>query len=216
MQRLDLFGAVTAATLLSVGSASASVVTLTFEGIGDENPIGNYYNGGAGGNLGISFGSDSLAIVSSQDGGTGNFTNAPSGDTVAFFLNGPGDVMNVAAGFKTGFGFYYADQVGFTGNVNVYSGLNGTGRLLASLTLPSTPDPYNVFVPVGVAFAGKAESVIFGGSANYIAFDNVTLGASMPTTVPEPVSIGLLGVGLACLGVAARRRGSASPPIAIT
>ncbi len=114
--------------------------------------------------------------------------------------------MNVAAGFKTGFSFFYADQVGFTGSVSVFSGLSGTGSLLASLSLPSTPDPYNVFVPVGVAFAGTALSVIFSGAANFIAFDNITLGASSPIQTPEPVSMALLGTGLVGLGMVHRRK----------
>ena len=200
--------AIIAGVVLSAHSAAASVVTLTFEGIGDENPIGDHYSGGAGGNLGISSGPDSLAVVSNQDEGSGNFTNAPSGDTIAFFLNGPGDVMNVARGFKTGFGFYYADQTGFTGSVQLYGGLNGTGKLLADLTLPSMPDPFSVFVPIGVAFKDTAESVIFGGSANYIGFDNVTLGAAIPVGVPEPISMGVFGAGLAILAtvVTGRRR----------
>ena len=175
------------ALMLMGGPTKANVITLTFEGLGDQEEVLNYYNGGFGGNgsgpgpnYGITFGSDSLAIISDTAGGSGNFTNAPSGDTIVFFLSGVGDVMNVAAGFTTGFSFYYADQVGFTGSVGVYSGLDGTGSLLASLSLPSTPDPYNVFVPIGVTFAGTAESVIFGGSANYIGFDNITLGSSTP------------------------------------
>jgi hypothetical protein len=174
------------------GVARSDVVTLTFEGLGNLAPVGNFYNGGPGGNLGIAFGPDSLAIISTAAGGTGNFSNAPSGSTVLFFLSGPGDVMNVAAGFDTGFSFYYADQVGFTGSVSVFSGLNGTGSLLASLSLPSTPNPYNVFVPIGVSFNGTAESVIFSGSADFIAFDNVTLGASSPNPVPGPIA----GAGL--------------------
>ncbi len=207
MRRLLQSAAVIAGAVLSAHTAAASVVTLTFEGIGNNNQIGNYYDGGAGGNLGVSFGADSLSLVSTQEGGSGSFTNAPSGDTVAYFLTGAGDVMNVAHGFNTGFGFYYADQVGFTGSIQVYSGLNGKGALLANLLLPSTPDPYNVFVPIGVAFKGTAESVIFGGSANYIAFDNVTLGATIPVGVPEPVSMGVFGAGLAVLAtVVARRR----------
>lgn len=113
--------------------------------------------------------------------------------------------MNVAGGFTTGFSFYYADQVGFTGTVNVYSGPSGTGTLLASLSLPSTPDPYNVFVPVGVTFSGTADSVIFSGAANFIGFDNITLGSGTPT-VPEPYSLALLGTGLLGLGLVRARR----------
>src|ERR1039458_6204384 len=92
-------------------AANAGVVTLTFEGIGDEAPVGNYYNGGAGAKYGIQFGSDSLALISLADGGSGNFDGNPSGDTILFFLSGPGDVMDVAAGFTTGFSFYYSAPV---------------------------------------------------------------------------------------------------------
>jgi PEP-CTERM motif len=187
-------------------SAFADIV-LTFEGLADNQAIGNYYNGGAGGNLGVSFGADSLALISSTAGGTGNFTNAPSGTTVAYFLSGPGDVMNVAAGFTTGFSFFYADQVGFTGSVDVFSGLDGTGSLLASLSLPSTPNPYNVFVPIGVAFAGTAQSVIFGGAADFIAFDNITIGSQTPQgAVPEPSTWAMMILGFAGIGFMAYRR----------
>jgi hypothetical protein len=196
------------ATALGSYSSFAAPVTLTFEGLGDNAPIGNYYNGGAGGNYGISFGADSLALIQGSAGGSGNFANAPSGVTVAYFLSGPGDVMNVAAGFDTGFSFFYADQVGFTGSVAVYSGLDGTGSLLATLSLPSTPSPYTVFVPVGVTFAGSAESVVFGGAANFIAFDNVTLGSETPggAGVPDGGATALLlGMGLTGLVGFSRR-----------
>jgi hypothetical protein len=179
---------------LLASQAKAGVDVLTFEGLQDNEAIGNYYNGGLGGNgsgpgpnYGITFGANSLALISSADGGTGNFSNNPSGDTIAYFLSGPGDVMDVAAGFTTGFSFFYSDQVGFTGSVTVWSGLDGTGAQLASLTLPSTPDPYNVFVPVGVTFAGTAESAVFGGAANFIGFDDITLGsATAGPVVPLP------------------------------
>ena len=211
--RTALLGAAAFAVLALLAQQARASVTLTFEGLQDQEPINNYYNGGTGGlgsgpgpNYGISFSNDSLALISNAAGGSGNFSNAPSGNTVAFFLNGAGDTMNVAAGFTTGFSFYYADQVGFTGSVSVYSGLSGTGTLLASLTLPSTPNPYTVFVPTGVAFAGTAQSVIFSGAADFIAFDDVTIGAARPPGVPEPVSIALLGRGLLGLGLVRRTR----------
>jgi PEP-CTERM motif len=193
-------------------AANANVDVMTFEGLQNGESINSYYNGGTGGNgsgpgpnFGVSFTSNSLAIISNASGGSGNFTNAPSGHTIAFFLTGVGDTMNVAAGFTTGFSFFYADQVGFTGVVDVYSGLDGTGTLLASLSLPSTPNPYNVFVPIGVSFSGTAESVVFGGSANFIGFDNITIGASSPGGTPEPSTWAMMLIGFAGLGFAGYR-----------
>jgi len=189
---------------------SASAVTLTFEGLGDNAPIGSYYDGGAGGNFGIVFGADSLALIEGSAGGSGNFSNAPSGHTIAYFLGGPGDLMDVAGGFTTGFSFFYADQVGFTGQVDVFDGLGGTGTLLASLLLPSTPDPYNVWVPIGVAFLGTAHSVLFSGAANFIGFDNITLGSVTPGTpgaVPLPPALPLFASAITGLGLLRWRRG---------
>jgi len=201
---------------MSALAANAGVVTLTFEGLGDQTAVGNYYGGGAGPNYGITFGVDSLAIISNQNGGTGNFNLEPSCCTVLFFLTGPGDIMDVSAGFTNGFSFYYTAAYD-AGSVSVYSGLDGTGSLLASLALPVTGDGASVsgcagtdfcpFTPIGVTFSGTAESVDFSGTANEIAFDNVTLGSSTPgSSAPEPGAFSLLGLGLASLGMYARRR----------
>jgi hypothetical protein len=227
MMKKLLLASVAVVTLgFIAGTTKAAVVDLTFEGLQDMEPILNYYNGGLGGfgsgpgpNYGITFGGDSLAIISGAAGGSGNFSGSPSMPTVAFFLSGPGDVMNVPAGFTTGFSFYYSAVV-FPGAVQVWSGLNDTGTLLASLALPVTPEggsaecsygAYCPWVPIGVDFSGTAESVNFTGTANYIGFDNVTLGSSTPVNqnsadVPEPATIALLVAGLAGIGLVRRRK----------
>jgi VPDSG-CTERM motif len=194
--------------LFLLGSSAAQAVTvLTFEGLQNLEPINNFYNGGTGGfgssgpNYGINFTSDSLALIDSDNGGSGNFSNNPSGHTIMFFLTGA-DTMNVAAGFTTGFSFYYAAAI--AGSVSVYDGLNGTGTLLTTLNLLATPNPYNVWVPVGVAFGGTAMSVVFSGSANFIGFDDITLGSSTPGVPDGGTTVALLG--MAFFGIAALKR----------
>ena len=188
---------------------TSSVVTLTFEGLQDGEYINNYYNGGyglladpftglptstngsgPGPNYGITFGSDSLALITINAGGSGNFSGNPSGNTVAFFLTGPGVVMNASKGFSNGFSFYYAASS--PGSVTVYDGFNGTGNILATLSLSANVTSTNCPVvndsitycnwqQIGVQFTGTARSVNFSGAANFIGFDNITLGTNVAT-----------------------------------
>jgi len=203
--------------VIAVPHALAVPLTLTFEGVGDYAAVNEFYNGGTdssghgGTNYGVSFSPTSLASIDADAGGSGNIANEPSGDTVLFFLSGAAATMNVAAGFDTGFSFYYSS--GATGFVNVYSGLDGTGDLLATIDLVSniagcSGDPHGAFcrfTAIGVTFAGIAHSVDFGGTANQIGFDNITIGSDTPTPAPEPASLALAMIGLAGL-MAARRR----------
>ncbi len=210
--------------VLAIGStqAMAGVTVLTFEGLKNLESVDNYYNGGLGGdgsgpgsNYGISFSSNSLALISDTVGGTGNFDASalPSPSTGLFFLSGGAATMNVAAGFDTGFSFYYS-AINVAGSIKGYDGLNATGNVLATLTLPTTPSipggRFQPLVPIGVAFAGTAMSVDFGGSANQIVFDNITLGTDNPA-VPEPSALVLGAIGLVSLvGFNRRRRGRAA------
>jgi hypothetical protein len=206
-----------AALLVAAGSASAGVVVLDFEGLQEQEAVNGFYNGGTGSlgssgiNYGIEFSPTSLALIDADAGGSGNFGGEPSPSTILFFLSGGAATMNVAAGFDTGFAFYYS-AVSQPGFINVWSGLNATGVLLATLPLPVTPsdggDPtgsFSPFVPIGVAFAGTAMSVDFGGTANQIGFDNITLGAASPIVpLPSAAAMGLAGLGV--IGLRRRAR----------
>ena len=180
-------------------SSMASVIVLDFEGIPSDTAIGNYYNGAGGPNYGITFSGNSLALSA------GNYDNNPTPPNILYYLSGGAATMNVASGFNTGFSFYYAASQG--GTVNVYDGLNATGNVLASVNLSATPSPYYVWEKTGVSFNGTARSVDFGGTADLVGFDNITLGsaiASPGSPAPEPASMILIGTGIA--GMAALRR----------
>jgi len=146
-----------AALLLVPVPAQAAIIVLDFEGIGNL-PSGvqvlEFYNGGtdqlgnSGTNYGISFGAASLGIIDSDAGGGGNFANEPSPSTVLFFLTGSA-ILNVAAGFDTGFSFFYTSPV-VTGTVTV-SGERAPIQLTTSVsgvtrnTVPSMrPGPATV------------------------------------------------------------------------
>ncbi|MBE2243829.1 MAG: PEP-CTERM sorting domain-containing protein [Burkholderiaceae bacterium] len=201
-----------AAALSVTLPAFADVIFLDFEGIGNQMPVGDFYNGGGGPNYGVSFSDATLAIIDADAGGTGNIANEPSPDTVMFFLDANNAILNALNGFDTGFSFYYSSA--FAATVTVWDGLDGTGNLLGSIDLDAqynigcSGDPngqYCNWTPIGVAFAGTAMSINFGGTANYTAYDNITFGADVPV-IPEPSSYALMALGLAGIGLATRRR----------
>lgn len=208
------------ALFLAPSVTSAATITLDFEGVGNNGEVGDFHNGGAGEDYGISF-VNALGLVDSDAGGSGNFANEPTADTVIYFTGGSSSIMNVAAGFLTGFSFFYT-SISNAGSVTVWDGLNATGNTLASLALPAlgeagTGDPYGTFDTwsnVGVDFGGSAYSVSFGGAANGIAFDNITLGSETAgavggtdtSAVPLPASSLLLLGALGGLGLTRRRK----------
>ncbi len=217
MKKLLLTGLFSLAFLTS-GIANASLIVLDFEGLDDQEAINGFYNGGtsangnSGVNYGVEFSSNTLSIIDTEAGGTGNFGGEPSEDTVMFFLTGTSSIMNVAAGFDVGFSFFYS-AINNAGSVQVFDGLDGSGTLLASLAIPITisdgGDPSGDFSPffdIGVGFAGTAKSVSFAGVQNQIAFDNITFGsvnAGGSTDVPDPSTIAIFALGI--MGLVSRR-----------
>ena len=189
--------------VMTASAAHAEIITLDFEGIGNQAAVGNFYNGGLGVNYGVEFVGNALGIVAAEAGGTGNFTNAPSMPTILFWLDGPATIMNVAAGFTDGFATYYT-SIDQPGSISIYDDLNGTGNLLATLNLSALGSQgtsgaaYDTWALIGTTFKGTGKSVVFGGTANYIGFDNVTFGSE----IPAPGAVALV----AAAGLTARRR----------
>jgi hypothetical protein len=214
---------------LGAGSANAMMVNLDFENINSSYPSGNstqileFYNGGlssvstTGTNYGISFGANALNIClntltascsNTSRGGIGDPTSELGG---LFFLSGSETYLNYPSGFDTGFSFNYVSLL-YSGNVNVYDDLNGTGNLLATLNLtpnagscPGYNAQYCPFSPFGVLFSGTAKSIAFGGVADQIVFDDVTFGSATPDPGPNSVPGPLPIVG-AALGFSFTRK----------
>ena len=151
---ITLLAGVIAAT--AVSAMAGSVIDLTFENIapypycdGSCVQIENFYNGGtssigtSGTNYGISFPDNALLICLNTPGVVcSNTSRGGQGDPKSqlgalFFLSGSSTFLNDPTGFTTGFSFNYT-AINVGGSIQVYSGLNGTGTLLANLALPTT------------------------------------------------------------------------------
>lgn len=200
--------------ILSLGAASpalAQSVLINFETPTSFASINTHYAGGtdsagvAGVNLGVAFSGDALAVKNDALGPY--FSNAPSPLGVMAPV-GPDAFMNVAVGF-TDLRFFYSSNTAVAAAVKVWSGLNGTGSLLASLSLVNNAQSgcsdtaFCRFDALNTAWAGVARSVGFGDAAGVAGFDNVSI-----TAVPEPTTSLLMAlglVGMAGLGLARRR-----------
>lgn len=221
-----------AAIAASAGASFAAPVVLDFEGVTAHDSsagypaILNYYNGGtsaagtSGTNYGVEFGANALLLCLNTEtvacSNTSRGGLAPGSEKGAlFFTDGSETFMNYAAGFDTGFSFFYS-AISQAGSVHVYDGLNGTGNILATIVLGVTSTAcggeygamYCPFVAAGASFAGIGKSIGFGGVANYIVFDDVTFGSATPGVQPVPVpgALPLLATGVAALGFAGRFR----------
>jgi hypothetical protein len=195
--------------LLSVSAVADSGELLTFSGLGDLQAVGNFYNGSglaSTPNYGVTFSSNFFGLRSVSNGGAGNFASTPTGNP-AIFINGitgspATGMMNVTNGFSSGLNFFFT--AGFTGTqtetVTIWSGANGTGTVLATITLANnntgcTSTAYCTWSDIGTSFSGTAHSVTFSGPANELGVADVTIGSSI-SAIPEPSTIYLLATGL--------------------
>ncbi|HZF31522.1 MAG TPA: VPLPA-CTERM sorting domain-containing protein [Gammaproteobacteria bacterium] len=192
---VKLISAALAAGLLSAGPALSSPVTLDFEGASSFAPVDGFYSA-----LGVSFGGDALAI--SNDAAGPYYSNAPTPGTIMAPV-GPAATMNAQYGFAGDASFYYSsDQAA---DVNVYSGLDGTGSVLATFHLAANSQngcsgPFCHWDVASVSFIGTAQSILFGAAAS-AGIDNVSVNM-----VPLPAAVWLLLSGLGGIGTFLRRK----------
>ena len=205
------------ALALSAAPAHAANAWIDFDGPTSFASVADYYNGGtdgagaSGANLGVSFCGSILGLANDglADSPSGNyFSNAPTMGGVMFNNLGETGLMNVAKGFTGEVSLFYSSAGALAGAVTIYSGLNGTGSVLGSVSLLNnaqtgcSDSSYCHFDLASVSFTGVARSLVFNGGLNG-AIDNIAI-----TAVPEPGAYALMLAGLAAVGLVARRKQS--------
>ena len=207
--------------------AHADSIPLDLSGLQDREEIQTYFDGGTGGNgstgganLGVTFTAGSTAQTNGVNDGFANVPAAANGAAAYFnqFAAGADVYLDDPTGFTGGFSFWYSNGSGGTVEVDLYSGVDGTGSLVGSILLSSNNnvgdcDPsisYCEWSVGGTSFAGTVESVDFTG-ANDTTFNNletlfsdITIGSAQPA--PEPASLAMFAAGVALVGRVRRRK----------
>jgi hypothetical protein len=193
--------------ILLMGAVTASadqIVSLGFNDLQVGEEVLGYYDGGFGNlgsgpgpNLGITF---TIDFVTVAQGVFGPPFQAEE-------LTSTSGIMNVLPAFGgTGgtFSFYYTNSGPDDGVVNLYSGLDGSGSLVA--TIPLLPTAGFVAASPLEGLPLPFESAIFTGAAGALVFDNITFSPpGIGPVIAEPSSVSLLLIGLLGVGLGGRK-----------
>ncbi|MEP6518564.1 Calx-beta domain-containing protein, partial [Microcoleus vaginatus] len=136
---------------------------------------------------GFDLSANALAIVSAQQGGSGNFIdpliNPGQVARGITYDEGQSIIINLANGFDQKFSFRYASPFA-EHQVTIYDGVNGTGNVLASVQLPRTTDSNltpGAYIlesnpSSNLLFQGIGKSVILGNQPNKLVIGDITFG----------------------------------------
>jgi hypothetical protein len=207
---------------LAFSAPAIAADVLDFEGVGDLQPVDDFYAPN------YYFFSGDYALVDSDAGGSGfNIENEPSPNTVLLFSNpyNQDGFIYIPNGFTDVFSLFYSSASG-VGLVRIYDGLQPNSNVIATFNVVEQSDyncdsaPYCNWTLAGATFAGTAYSIRFESDA-FTVYDNLTFGSGTPggaaPGVPEPATWAMLLLGFAGAGAALRsgkrRRSPRAPAV---
>ncbi|MBM4053047.1 MAG: hypothetical protein FJ270_09985 [Planctomycetes bacterium] len=162
--------------------SSGESALLDFIGLQQLEQVANFYNGGLGGNgsgPGPDFGA---AFSDARTYYTYNGCCSPNPGVIAT-ISGPNMVINLD-GLISGIAFHYSATVNVT--VKAYSGVSGTGDVLATYVLSpntsggSSTGAYNTWQPVEFVWSIGASSIVLSGNTNHWGIDQVSYAIAPP------------------------------------
>ena len=199
---------------MAIPAFANSAITLTFGGLSNGEQALSYFSGaygslgsGPGPNYQITFSPNAIVAVGTK----GNM------------LTGGSIVMNVHTEFANSVKLSYAGLAPEV--VDVWSGYDGTGSLLATMTLMPNGSCHSVtqcgWAQAGESFTGIAASVTFSGADGKFGIGSIELGAPYrgkagTIVTPEPSSIVLVPTGfVGLIWIYMRRKRSTASAFAL-
>lgn len=167
------------------GGCGADCTVVTFEGVGDNQPVGTI-----AGPVSVTFGANWFGLVDSDAGGSGNFANEPSPDTVAYVTSGAPDPINFSSGINFVEIFYVAGETSIPMTLTAWDGPNGTGNIVTTAVgdvvgngTNCSGDPTGIFclwdVVTLTSTGNNIQSITLAGAlSDQFAFDSMTFCTS--------------------------------------